>query len=97
MQKKELSLAHLEVGTKILSTEAETPYSDIVAIYLATPAQLIQYRTNPSVLDELKIQASEMSVDDAADIVSFFVVASSKFMQKVMPNEYSKIVKSKNK
>lgn len=87
-----LSLIHLELGSSLFQAKDNTSFHELVAVYLADPKVLYQYKTNPSVLDALKEEAALMPFEEAAEIVNFFTKASFKFMKISQPKLYQKML-----
>lgn len=87
---KKLSLVHLERGLRLMGRlyEEEGVATEMVAVYLATPGQLIKAKKEPAVLEVLFDQAAELDGTEAAQVIADFFtqcVAYSTTIQASLP------------
>lgn len=82
---KSLSLIHLELGLALATRgeKGEDVMGEMLAVYLAEPTTLIQSRKNPETLEGLRDQAACMDSDEAAEKLSDFMTACTRFSKKL--------------
>lgn len=78
--KKALSLIHLTRGMSLIS-RLEEPDSqlELVAVYLMTASTLVKARKSPEVMDEFIAQASELTAEEAAEVLVDFLEQFGKY------------------
>lgn len=82
---KKLSLIHLTRGLQTMKgLEDEESAIEMVAIYTATPGNLVAAKKDPSVMETLYSQAAEMPREDAEEILKDFFEQCLAYQQTII-------------
>lgn len=91
--KKMLSLAHLEMATKLFGGDSVS-LTELVALYLAPANILYQSKKSPELMEDYIKEASAMDYETAGEIVAFFTQSVYRFLKISNKAMYRKMVEA---
>ena len=85
-EQKKLSLAQLERGMRLMDrvNVEEGAATEMVAVYLASPAELKRAKAAPEVFEALIDQAAALPGEEAAEVISDFFVQCVSYSTRIL-------------